>query len=154
MARATKTRKTVEIKAADSSVMQAAAVEVMSSVPADAAMNGAEPQAAINESKEGGAKPATRGKKQQPAKVQLPQRLQINNLDGLYADLCKLVTGKKDHVVLDAGEVSLVDSAGVQLLVAFFRSFQNGGGTVEWDNYSVQLYQMADELGVSGQLGG
>ncbi|MES2604904.1 MAG: STAS domain-containing protein [Pseudomonadota bacterium] len=92
--------------------------------------------------------------KNEPARVQLPARLQINNLDGLYAELCSLVTSKKPHVIMDAGDISLVDSAGVQLLVAFFRSFQAGGGKIEWDNYSVQLYQMADELGISGQLGG
>jgi len=88
------------------------------------------------------------------AKIQLPSRLQINNLDGLYAELCKLLTSKKQHVVVDGGEITLVDSAGVQLLVAFFRSFIAGGGKVEWENYSVQLYQMADELGIAGQLGG
>lgn len=88
------------------------------------------------------------------ATVRLPARLQINNLDGLFAELCKLVKSRKKHVVLDSGDISLVDSAGVQLLVAFFRSFQATGGKVEWENYSVQLYQMADELGIAGQLGG
>ena len=88
------------------------------------------------------------------ARIQLPARLQINNLDALYAELCKLLGSKKKHLVVDGGEITLVDSAGVQLLVAFFRSFIAGGGRVEWDNYSVQLYQMADELGISGQLGG
>ena len=88
------------------------------------------------------------------AKILLPSRLQINNLDALHADMCKLLTAKEQHVVVDGGEITLVDSAGVQLLVAFFRSFIAGGGKVEWENYSVQLYQMADELGIAGQLGG
>lgn len=87
-------------------------------------------------------------------KVQLPARLQISNLGSVHAELCSLVAGKRRHVVFDAGEISLVDAAGVQLLVAFFRQFQAAGGKVEWENYSVQLYQMADELGISGQLGG
>lgn len=97
---------------------------------------------------------SSKSPRNEPTRVQLPARLQINNLDALYAELCGLVTSKKPHVVFDAGDISLVDSAGVQLLVAFFRSFQAGGGKIEWDNYSVQLYQMADELGISGQLGG
>ncbi len=87
-------------------------------------------------------------------KIQLPARLQINNLDALYAEFCKLLGSKKKNVVVDGGEITLVDSAGVQLLVAFFRSFIASGGVITWENYSVQLYQMADELGISGQLGG
>lgn len=95
-----------------------------------------------------------KAKQNEPIRVQLPARLQINNLDGLYVELNKLMSDKKAPVVLDAGDISLVDSAGVQLLVAFFRSYQAGGGKVEWDNFSVQMYQMADELGISAQLGG
>jgi len=84
----------------------------------------------------------------------LPSHLLINNLEALYGELTKLLKGKKPHLMVDGGEITLVDSAGVQLLVAFFRSFLAGGGKVEWENYSVQLYQMADELGMAGQLGG
>ena len=88
------------------------------------------------------------------ARLVLPAHLLINNLDSLHAELCKLLKGKKQQLVVDGGEIALADSAGVQLLVAFFRSFLAGGGKVEWENYSVQLYQMADELGMAGQLGG
>jgi ABC-type transporter Mla MlaB component len=84
----------------------------------------------------------------------LPAKLLLSNLEGLYSDLNKLLSSKKTQLKLDSGEVSLVDSAGVQLLVAFVRSFQAKGGQVEWDNYSVQLYQMADEMGLTTQLGG
>ena len=96
----------------------------------------------------------SRTRKPAITRIQLPARLQINNLDALYAELGKLLSSKKKHVVVDGGDLTMVDSAGVQLLVAFFRSFIAVGGMVTWENYSVQLYQMADELGISGQLGG
>ncbi|HTR00439.1 MAG TPA: STAS domain-containing protein [Candidatus Acidoferrum sp.] len=96
----------------------------------------------------------SKSRKTAVARITLPARLQINSLDGLHAELCKLLKSKKQHVVVDGGDISLVDSAGVQMLVAFFRHFLAGGGKVEWENYSVQLYQMADELGIAGQLGG
>jgi anti-anti-sigma regulatory factor len=89
-----------------------------------------------------------------PAKVMLPARMLINDLENFCKDLKKIHASKKNRVVLDTGELSLIDSAGVQLLVAFVRSFTAKGGAVEWENYSVQLYQMADELGLAGQLGG
>lgn len=96
----------------------------------------------------------SKSRKSAPARIALPARLQINSLDGLHAELAKILKSKKQHIVVDGGEISLVDSAGVQLLVAFFRAFLATGGKVEWENYSVQLYQMADELGIAGQLGG
>jgi anti-anti-sigma regulatory factor len=89
-----------------------------------------------------------------PAKVALPARMLINDLEGFCKELRKIYSSKKTRVVLDTGELSVIDSAGVQLLVAFVKSFTAKGGAVEWDNYSVQLYQMADELGLAGQLGG
>lgn len=97
---------------------------------------------------------STRTRKTPPAKVVLPARMQINDLEGFCKELRKIYASKKTRVVLDGGDLSLIDSAGVQLLVAFIRSFTNKGGAVEWENYSVQLYQMADELGLAGQLGG
>lgn len=93
-------------------------------------------------------------RKNPPAKVVLPARMQINDLENFCKELKKIYASKKTRVVLDSGELSLIDSAGVQLLVAFVKSFTSKGGAVEWDNYSVQLYQMADELGLAGQLGG
>jgi ABC-type transporter Mla MlaB component len=97
---------------------------------------------------------ATKKTKSNVASYVLPARLLLSNLEGLYSDLNKLLLSKKAQLKIDSGEVSLVDSAGVQLLVAFIHSFQAKGGQVEWENYSVQLYQMADEMGLTTQLGG
>jgi ABC-type transporter Mla MlaB component len=86
-------------------------------------------------------------------RIVLPARMELASLDEAY----QLLQGKypplSNNYILDGGLLSVIDSAGIQMLISFIRSMTAKGCTVEWDNYSVQVYQLASELGVTSQLG-
>lgn len=83
----------------------------------------------------------------------LPVKMEIGNLEELYAQMAKIASRKRKEFTLDGGEVALVDAAGIQLLIAFIKKLTGMGCNVSWENYSVQVYQMADELGLGAELG-
>ena len=86
-------------------------------------------------------------------RIVLPARMELASLDEAH----QLLQGKypplSNKYILDGGLLSVIDSAGIQMLISFIRSMTAKGCTVEWDNYSVQVYQLASELGVTSQLG-
>lgn len=90
--------------------------------------------------------------KRAPRTLLLPARMEIGCLEELYTEMSKLTSRKRKALILDGGEVSVIDTSGIQLLVAFIRKLSDMGCAVSWENYSVQVYQMADELGVSSEL--
>lgn len=83
----------------------------------------------------------------------LPARMEIGGLEQLYTEMTKFTSRKRKELTIDGGEVSVIDTAGIQVLVAFIRKLTAMGCAVSWENYSVQVYQMAEELGVGSQLG-
>lgn len=86
-------------------------------------------------------------------KLVLPFNMEIGHLEEVFAEMAKVASRKRKEFIIDGGEVSLVDTAGIQLLIAFIRKLTAMGCAVSWENYSVQVYQMADELGLSAELG-
>jgi ABC-type transporter Mla MlaB component len=86
-------------------------------------------------------------------RIVLPARMEMASLDEAHQLLQSKYPPLASKYILDGGLLSVIDSAGVQMLVSFIRSMTAKGCTVEWDNYSVQMYQLASELGVASQLG-
>lgn len=96
---------------------------------------------------------ATPKKTAKPARLTLPAKMETGSLDALLKKMRSHCKANRRALVIDGGEVSVIDFAGVQLLVAFVAAMQGKGCALSWDNYSVQVYQMASELGLAGQLG-
>jgi anti-anti-sigma regulatory factor len=92
-------------------------------------------------------------KKAKTARFMLPANMEIAALGPVHADLVALEAGNDGPFVLDGAQLSVIDAAGLQLLISFVSALHAGGKKVSWDNYSVQAYQLANELGVVDQLG-
>ncbi len=79
----------------------------------------------------------------------IPRNLEISDITKVYQEALKFVSETYNKVVLDAGDVALIDTAGVQFLVQFVTKLRSSGCEVLWINDSVQIYQMAEELGMA-----
>lgn len=82
----------------------------------------------------------------------LPGNLEIAGLEKVYQDVLKFTGNTYRKFVLDAGQVALIDTAGIQFLVQLLTVLRSTGCEVSWKNYSIQIYQMAAELGMADQL--
>ena len=83
----------------------------------------------------------------------LPANMEIAALGPVHADLVALEASNDGPFILDGANLSVIDVAGLQLLISFVSAVQAAGKQVSWENYSVQAYQLADELGLVDQLG-
>lgn len=92
-------------------------------------------------------------KKGKTLRYVLPANMEIAALGPVHAQLVALEASNDGPFVLDGANLSVIDTAGLQLLISFVAAVQNSGKKVSWDNYSVQAYQLANELGVVEQLG-
>lgn len=92
-------------------------------------------------------------KKAKTARYVLPGNMEIPSLGPVHADLVAMDASNEGPFVLDGANLSVIDTAGLQLLISFVSQVKSSGRKVSWDNYSVQAYQLANELGVVDQLG-
>lgn len=83
----------------------------------------------------------------------LPARLEIAALEEVCAGLRGKFPPRSAHFIMDGSELTAIDTSGIQLLIAFIRGLVANGCKVEWENYSIPVYQLACELGVAEQLG-
>lgn len=83
---------------------------------------------------------------------ELPRVMEISEIEAAYKDLMKFAKKKYSKFTLDAGKVAMIDAAGIQLIVQFLLFMRSKDCQVEWINDSVQIYQIAAELGLEGQL--
>ncbi|MGH8119801.1 MAG: STAS domain-containing protein [Gammaproteobacteria bacterium] len=60
---------------------------------------------------------------------------------------------RKGEVVLDGTRVASVDTAGLQVLLAFVRALQGQGAVVRWNGVSPALVNTAQLLGLEEQIG-
>lgn len=60
---------------------------------------------------------------------------------------------RKGEVSMDGSRVESVDTAALQVLLAFVRTLQGHGATVSWTGVSAALLNTAQLLGVAGQIG-
>jgi ABC-type transporter Mla MlaB component len=86
-------------------------------------------------------------------RILLPARMELASVHEAQQLLQSKYPPVHGKYVLDGDLLSVIDMAGIQLLINFIRSVTALGCVVEWDNYSVQVYQLASELGVTSQLG-
>ena len=56
-------------------------------------------------------------------------------------------------VILDASAVSKIDTAGLQLLVAFVRQLRSSGRTLQWDGATPELQRAATQLDLLDLIG-
>lgn len=82
----------------------------------------------------------------------LPRNLEIAEISKVYRESQEFIGNSYDKFELDAGEVALIDTAGIQFLIQFVRSIKATGCELTWANDSIQIYQMADELGVADEF--
>jgi ABC-type transporter Mla MlaB component len=92
-------------------------------------------------------------KKARTARYVLPGNMEIAALAPVHAELVAMEASNDGPFVLDGAQLSVIDTAGLQLLISFVSAVKSSGKKVSWDNYSVQAYQLANELGVVEQLG-
>ena len=82
----------------------------------------------------------------------LPRVMEISEIEVAYKEMLKFAKKSYSKFILDAGKVALIDAAGIQLIVQFLHHMRAKDCQVEWVNDSVQIYQIAAELGLEGQL--
>ena len=88
-----------------------------------------------------------------PDRILLPARMELSCLDEAHQLLQSKYPPVHAKYIIDGALLNVIDMAGIQMLISFIRSVTAKGSKVEWDNYSVQVYQLASELGVTSQLG-
>ena len=92
-------------------------------------------------------------KKNPVERIMLPANMEMNALDECFKVLRAYYPPKFQKCILDGVQLNVIDASGIQLLVNFVISVKQKGCKVEWDNYSVQAYQLANELGLVEHLG-
>jgi anti-anti-sigma regulatory factor len=83
--------------------------------------------------------------------VQLGELLTIEQVAAMHAEL-----GRHLHagaVVLEAGAVKRIDTAGLQLLAALVRAAESRGKPVQWRSVSAAVRDGARHVGLSAALG-
>jgi len=60
---------------------------------------------------------------------------------------------RNGEVTLDGTRVASVDTAGLQILLAFVRTLQGHGAVIRWTGVSPALFNTAQLLGLEGQIG-
>ena len=85
--------------------------------------------------------------------IMLPANLEMSGLEESFGLLRGKYPPKCHKYVLDGANINVIDASGIQMLINFVSSVKSKGCQVEWDNYSVQTYQLANELGLVEQLG-
>jgi phospholipid transport system transporter-binding protein len=86
-----------------------------------------------------------------PGASRLPYSVAIRNARELRDHWLAQVSGAAMRI--DGGSVNEVDSAGLQLLLAWQRAVVAAGGTFEWSSVSVPLRDAAAAVGLSRELG-
>lgn len=84
--------------------------------------------------------------------IDLGDALGIADVSDLYEQLSEALKNAKD-VVFQAGDLEVVDSAALQLLVAYHREAPRFDLTVRWEQQSEALRQAATTLGLTSALG-
>src|SRR4051812_36861304 len=85
--------------------------------------------------------------------VKVARDLRIAGASAAYAALASAAQGAESQVVLDAGQVEKVDTAGLQALLAGHRQLVEAGKKVSWSGCPEQLRAAAALLGIAASLG-
>ncbi len=82
--------------------------------------------------------------------VALGDTLTIEQAAAMHTELGRWLDSKQ--VVLDAGSLTRIDTAGLQLLTAFIRTAEGRGALVEWRAPQPALRESARRIGLEGAL--
>lgn len=85
--------------------------------------------------------------------IQVPQELGMPNVDGFKEELSKFLASDAGEYTLDASEVTRIDTAGIQLLLAFVRELEHQARAVHWHEPSPVILNAAHTLAVSQAMG-
>jgi ABC-type transporter Mla MlaB component len=106
--------------------------------------------------KETTAKPRAKraaAKKPDVQRILLPANMEMTGLEESFSVLRANYPPTYEKCILDGININVIDTSGVQLLISFVTSVKKKGCLVEWENYSLQAYQLANEMGLVEQLG-
>ena len=81
--------------------------------------------------------------------VKCPESLTIAAVADLQGEL-KTALETHSEIVLNGSDVETADTAGLQLLCAFFMDTSAQDINIRWDNASQALRNSAEQIGVSG----
>jgi len=95
-------------------------------------------------------RPATVDAPATPGAIALGDCLTIEHAAAMHAELGRHLGTK--NVVLEAGNLTRIDTAGLQLLTAFVRAAEGRGARVEWRAPQAALRESARRLGLEGAL--
>jgi anti-anti-sigma regulatory factor len=88
----------------------------------------------------------------EPARVQLPAECVLRDAAGLQAQLLAAVS-PADSVIVEAGAVTRIDAACLQLLVAFAQREAAAGRRIAWQDPTPALIESSARVGLSVVLG-
>lgn len=97
--------------------------------------------------------PAAPRKPSDVERILLPANMEMSGLDASFSILRAKFPPTYKKCILDGADINVIDASGIQLLINFVSSVKQKGCQVEWENYSLPAYQLANELGVVEQLG-
>lgn len=83
----------------------------------------------------------------------LPEELSINTVAEWHPVLCELASSP-NPIEIQSQDVCRIDTAGIQLLVAFTRQLNDSGKAFQWGPVTATLRQQAEILGLDEQLFG
>jgi len=84
--------------------------------------------------------------------IELDEILDISHAANIHHQMQDWLAQGGDYVI-DGSHVEHVDTAGVQLLLAFTRAVHRMGGAIHWQGTSAKLQAAIERLGVSRELG-
>jgi anti-anti-sigma regulatory factor len=84
--------------------------------------------------------------------IELEEILDISHAANIYEQL-KGIGVAADSYRLNGDKVEHVDTAGVQLLLAFIKSVQGNGGQIQWQGLSDKLRASIEHLGLAREIG-
>jgi len=84
--------------------------------------------------------------------IALDEILDISHVANSYQQMQGWLSTGGDYAI-DGKRVEHVDSAGVQLLLAFTRAVRDTGGSIKWQGVSDKLQAAIERLGLVGELG-
>lgn len=87
-----------------------------------------------------------------PSELHLPASCTIVNVNTLYEQL-KALSAEQQDAVLDASQVTTIDTAALQTLAAFIQHQRESGLDTRFISCSRALIEAAEDLGMSGALG-
>lgn len=85
--------------------------------------------------------------------INLGDQLVISNVGKVRAEwMDRIVAGVESPIVIEGGGLQMVDTAGLQLVVALIRELNEDGVSWQWGGRSDLLQSSAEQLGVSRMM--